>query len=69
MSQVRTGLAFQHPNAHIEALISSFMYMQRMVCLQSPDKATFFVPWEVAMRSTVVKQMLEGDFVFNFFRM
>ena len=36
-----------------------------MVCLQSPDKATFFVPWEVAMRSTVVKQMLEGEFWFG----
>lgn len=34
---------------------------QRMVTLLSPDKQTFQVPWDVAMRSTVVKQMLEGD--------
>mmetsp|Transcript_38827 Transcript_38827/g.91843 ORF Transcript_38827/g.91843 Transcript_38827/m.91843 type:complete len:167 (-) Transcript_38827:56-556(-) len=35
------------------------MASQRMVTLLSPDKQTFQVPWDVAMRSTVVKQMLE----------
>jgi hypothetical protein len=35
---------------------------QRMVTLLSPDKQSFQVPWDVAMRSTVVKQMLEGKF-------
>mmetsp|Transcript_36346 Transcript_36346/g.81936 ORF Transcript_36346/g.81936 Transcript_36346/m.81936 type:complete len:169 (-) Transcript_36346:166-672(-) len=32
---------------------------KRMVTLLSPDKQTFQVPWDVAMRSTVIKQMLE----------
>jgi len=31
----------------------------RMVILQSSDKQTFVVEWDVAMRSTVVKQMIE----------
>jgi len=31
----------------------------RKVQLLSPDKQTFEVEWDVAMRSTVVKQMLE----------
>ena len=38
---------------------------QRMVTLLSPDKQTFQVPWDVAMRSTVVKQMLEGTAPFS----
>ena len=33
---------------------------QRKVQLLSPDKQTFEVEWDVAMRSAVVKQMLEG---------
>ena len=36
--------------------------LQRKVQLLSPDKQTFEVEWDVAMRSTVVKQMLEGAF-------
>ena len=35
--------------------------LQRKVQLLSPDKQTFEVEWDVAMRSTVVKQMLEGS--------
>ena len=35
--------------------------LQRKVQLLSPDKQTFEVEWDVAMRSTVVKQMLEGE--------
>ena len=41
------------------ALFSVFP-LQRKVQLLSPDKQTFEVEWDVAMRSTVVKQMLEG---------
>lgn len=36
------------------------VFLQRKVQLLSPDKQTFEVEWDVAMRSTVVKQMLEG---------
>ena len=39
------------------------VFLQRKVQLLSPDKQTFEVEWDVAMRSTVVKQMLEGRFV------
>ena len=38
---------------------------QRKVQLLSPDKQTFEVEWDVAMRSTVVKQMLEGEASIN----
>lgn len=43
-----------------------FVFLQRKVQLLSPDKQTFEVEWDVAMRSTVVKQMLEGRFVLAF---
>jgi hypothetical protein len=36
-------------------------FLQRKVQLLSPDKQTFEVEWDVAMRSTVIKQMLEGE--------
>lgn len=42
------------------------VFWQRKVQLLSPDKQTFEVEWDVAMRSTVVKQMLEGRFVLAF---
>jgi hypothetical protein len=42
------------------------VFLQRKVQLLSPDKQTFEVEWDVAMRSTVVKQMLEGRFVLAF---
>jgi len=46
-------------NAALLCLFDEFC-LQRKVQLLSPDKQTFEVEWDVAMRSTVVKQMLEG---------
>jgi hypothetical protein len=43
--------------------VGAFFGPQRKVQLLSPDKQTFEVEWDVAMRSTVVKQMLEGQCV------
>ena len=44
-------------------ICGSLFGLQRTVQLLSPDKQTFEVEWDVAMRSTVVKQMLEGQCV------